>query len=104
MPPPPLEVRNIHLAAWGVGVAVCGLLTQSGDVALVRANGLLGGYNGVVWTLVAVQVNHIRAGVDQLKSREAVARGPIGAGGFNPAAITRRPVGRLWAASWWRRW
>jgi len=50
-------VRNIHLAVWGVGVAFGGMATQPGDVALVRANGFFGGYNSVVWTLVAVQVS-----------------------------------------------
>lgn len=49
-------MRNIHLAVWGVFVAFGGMASQPGDVALVRANGFFGGYNTVVWSLVAVQV------------------------------------------------
>ena len=55
-------VRNIHLAAFGVGVGLVGLASQPGDVALVKANGFFGGYGGVAWALVAVQVRHRRRG------------------------------------------
>jgi len=48
-------VRNIHLACFGVTVALVGMFTQPGDLKLVSDYGFFSGYNRVVWLLVAVQ-------------------------------------------------
>mmetsp|Transcript_58138 Transcript_58138/g.131738 ORF Transcript_58138/g.131738 Transcript_58138/m.131738 type:complete len:397 (-) Transcript_58138:142-1332(-) len=48
-------VRNVHLACFGVVVGLFGLFGQAGELQLVQRNGFLGGYNSVVWALVAVQ-------------------------------------------------
>jgi UDP-galactose transporter len=48
-------VRNIHLATFGVMVALFGVVSQPGDMSLVKVNGFFGGYDQVVWALVMVQ-------------------------------------------------